>query len=231
MDRTPKAGEFYRHFKNKLYQIITVAEHSETREKMVVYQALYGNYGTYVRPLDMFLSEVDHGKYPNVEQKYRFERVELGFDSSKEEAAATEICSSEQIITYLVTDAKEDTTMKKVVEAIMSEPKAFGVEQKQRKELEEIEESQLTREPVCLEPIFHIEPQVHHDLMEFLDARTYKEKIEILQRSKKRLDEETLLSMAISLDCTLSDGDFDDQYESLLYFLNTHLRFEGNRLR
>ena len=67
----------FKHFKGQEYKIVAVAIHSETKEKYVVYRWLYWNNEVYIRPLDMFLSEVDHEKYQNVTQKYRFELQEI----------------------------------------------------------------------------------------------------------------------------------------------------------
>lgn len=73
----PKAGEFYRHFKGWTVCIIAIAKHTETNEYMVVYRHVTTDFesSTYVRPLKMFMSEVDHEKYPDIDQTYRFERL------------------------------------------------------------------------------------------------------------------------------------------------------------
>ena len=76
----PRSGEIWKHFKGKLYEILAVVSHTETKELYVCYRALYGEFGYYVRPLNMFLSEVDREKYPEVEQVWRFERVEFDAD-------------------------------------------------------------------------------------------------------------------------------------------------------
>lgn len=68
-----KVKGIYKHFKGDYYIVEDLAVHSETREKYVVYRALYGDRGLYIRPYDMFTSKVDKVKYPNVKQEYRFE--------------------------------------------------------------------------------------------------------------------------------------------------------------
>lgn len=84
--RQIEEGKIYRHFKGNLYQVLDIVNDSETNnevepEKVVVYRALYGENLTWARPYDMFNSEVDHEKYPEVKQIYRFEEYQRDFEN------------------------------------------------------------------------------------------------------------------------------------------------------
>lgn len=76
IERKIYVNGIYEHFKGNKYKVLNIAEHTETGDKMVVYQALYGENKIYVRPYNMFISKVDIEKYPDVGQEYRFELVE-----------------------------------------------------------------------------------------------------------------------------------------------------------
>ena len=74
--RELKINGMYRHFKGNMYEVVGVAFDSETTEEIVIYKRVNGDGALWVRNKKMFLSEVDHEKYPNIEQKYRFELIE-----------------------------------------------------------------------------------------------------------------------------------------------------------
>lgn len=195
-DRIPKPGEIYKHFKNKLYQVITVAIHSETGEEMVVYQALYGDFSTYVRPLAMFISEVDKIKYPDSKQKYRFEFVNMKEEKNKQNDITE---PQESIIDEHQINKEIDKLMRKTEDKFVSQNEDKG--------------------------------EVSSVLLDFLDAKSYEEKLIILTSNKKHMNDKLLNDMAASVDCTVEEGNFEDRFNGLLFCLQTFARFENSRLR
>lgn len=181
MDRIPEPNEIYQHFKGNLYRIVTLATHSETGEAMVVYQALYGDFQVFVRPLSMFVSEVDHEKYPQVQAKYRFT----------------------------------------LVPQIMCKPSgAPGGETGSPKACAE-DSPEEAEEELNLDPM----------LVEFLDADTYEDKLNILVGLHSRITDDMLNTMAVSLDLELEDGELEERYMTLKNCIVTLEKYECNRLR
>lgn len=202
--RIPQSGEIYRHFKNRLYQVIAVATHSETGEKLVIYQALYGDYQVYARPFAMFMSEVDHEKYPEVTQKYRFELV-----NREELAGAGSGC------------AEQENAQKHAQAAPSTIPD----------EVQETEAEELTDQIRVSQMEQSLSEEVNPKLMQFFDADTLEEKYNILVSMRDEVDDHLINSMAVVLDVVIPEGPVADRYEQLKACIRTKQRYETQRMR
>lgn len=212
----PKPHEIYKHFKGNLYQVVTIAEHSETGEQLVIYQALYGDFKTYARPLVMFTGEVDRQRYPEVTQRFRFELQ--GTDADRQiretEAAGVEHPVSTQTTVTASQPAAAQATPT-VAQNIAAQATATA--------------AQTTIAPVS--PAEDEEPALDPLVLEFLDADSYEEKLNILAGLHHRITNEMITTMAISCDIEVNDGEPEERYEELKNCLLTMEKFECNRLR
>lgn len=194
----PQAHEIYKHFKGNLYQIIAVAEHTETGEQLVVYQAMYGSFRIYARPLQMFIGRVDRQKYPEVTQEYRFELQ--GPDSRRQREA-----ESGEEADY--PRAGEDQPGAEKNQPGLAYDTAAG-------EAEDSDEAVL-------------DPMV----LEFLDADSYEDRLNILAGIHHRITDDMLTTMAIACDVEVPEGSLEERYDSLRSCLLTLEKYECNRLR
>ncbi len=204
MDR-PRPQELYRHFKGNLYQVVTVATHSETMEEMVVYQALYGDYKYYVRPLEMFMSKVDRDKYPDATQEYRFEKVSSAVSAVK---TATEKKVTQNEVT------ENEVTKKDIIrEEFRKHP--YKESQVMSKSVSE-EAEDLNMDPLVIQ---------------FLDADLASDKNAILSKLRPTITNDMIDIMAMSLGVVVNEGDVYDRFNDLRTCLTTIEKFESNRLR
>ena len=209
--RIPKTGEFYRHFKNKLYQIVAVAEHSEDGQKLVIYQALYGDFKVYARPLEMFVSEVDHEKYPDVTQKYRFERVEFADGMLHENAVAETCAEAIKAAEPVACETEQGTTAVQNVAA--GTAVVTGTETGAR------------------EPEDCAEGRPEPGLLEFLDAENWDMKYNILVSLRDKMTDKLVDDLAVVLDVVIPEGPLDKRYEQLKICLRTRQKYENQHLR
>ena len=195
----PKQGEIYRHYKGNLYQIIAVALHTETEEKMVVYQALYGDFKYYVRPLEMFMEQV------KIEDKFinRFELVNMN-NNTENDISYNKKNDVHYIEKHNLENKKENSSEQVII---------FNY-----KEDDETEDEK---------------ENLSCDLMGFLDAKTYTEKMNILKemRINGDLDEHILRNCALSIDCIVDENGIDEQYHSIMNCLNMLSKYECTRFR
>ena len=201
MSFVPKPQEIYKHFKGNLYQITAIAEHTETGEQLVIYQALYGDFKTYARPLSMFVSRVDRTKYPDAEQEFRFELQGPEAGRQKEQSEPDRTADmhkqSEQ--------ADHSRTAGKAADSIGEKETA-----------EQSEEGEPALDPLVLE---------------FLDANHYEQRLNILAGLHHRITDDMITTMAIACDVEIPEGELEDRYEALKTCLVTLERYECNRLR
>ncbi len=177
MREDPKVLQIYRHFRGTYYQVLAVAKHTETEEKLVIYRSLYEPEKVYARPLSMFMSEISPKLYPGIDKKYRFS---------------------------LVTEADTEPEIR-----------------------EKITEQQITK--ALYED--YDESVIDPELEKFLDEKSYEKKLEKLMMLKKKVDDEMLNTIAMSLDLELTKNTVEEKYQEILDCLKTLEKYECNRLR
>lgn len=210
----PKPHEIYKHFKGNLYQIVTIAQHSETGEQLVIYQAMYGDFKIYARPLAMFTSEVDKVKYAEVQQRFRFELQ--GADADRQIRETDEVNGGQTTTQAVPTATAQDAAIWTAQAATVQDAATVA--------------AQATAQPASVETQPE-EPELDPWVLEFLDADSYEQKLNILAGLHHRITDEMITTMAIACDIEVNDGETEERYEELKNCLLTMEKFECNRLR
>ena len=218
-------GDVVKHFKREtlteeqleadenlyLYRVLNFAKHTETGEMFVIYEALYNGEvigcnvhcgDVFARPMDMFMSEVDHEKYPQVKQVYRFTQVHP--EEMVEESDKVEVPD----LTFELDESME--------------PEQSAVEEEPKKMLEDQPAQEKQDASGGINPI----------LLEFLDADTLEEKMHIMTFYRNQMDEALLNSIAISLDLVVDKKGLQETYDEIMNCLSMMKHFEcTNRFR
>lgn len=226
MRREVVTGEFYRHFKGNVYQVREIAKDCDTQECVVVYQGMYEPYTCWVRKYDEFVSEVDTKKYPDAEQKYRFEKVDFTENTRNNMA--------EEGKSHVAQKELSNVTVSMQWNANDNEEQNAGDEQKLPCDLSDAEIDKIYlngQAEKYLSKYMNDDEIGKQGLMQLLDAESFHDKREIFKGLKKYLNERLINNIAVALDIVLEEGTIEMQYDSIMNCLNAFEHYEGGRLR
>ena len=216
MERTPRPNEIYQHFKGNLYRVVTLAKHADTGQMLVIYQALYGSFEVFARPLADFTGKVDREKYPDAAAEYRF-----------------------TLLPQIVGQASEADWLEMRQEPDTAQPQSSGAENPEagnRRPTEPdstpVQEQTAPTKGTDMQPQDEQEePALDPMLLAFLDADTYEEKLAIFTDMSGRVTDDMLTTMAVSMDIDMKEGELMDRYEELKNCIIMREKYECNRLR
>ena len=225
MRETPRPYQVYRHFKGAYYQVICVASHSETEEKLVIYRPLFEETDhVCARPLEMFLSEVDHEKYPDVKQKWRFALATGPFKGSGAKHKSEPPVSEEPA-------SRKDEENAENAENADSAENAGNEEDAGSEENAGSAENAGSEENAGSAENADDTENAPAFLDRFLDADTYEKKLDVFTGMWKTIEEQDIDNAALVMDIQLNGETVEDKYKEMLNCLKMRARYESTRLR
>ena len=204
---TIQIGKIYRHFKGGIYQVLCTATHTETNANLVIYQALYGSFQVFARPASQFTEEVPDSKENVTKQRFRFEEVKDVESVNVSAGNINTVPSSGDSGKKAEAEGSVDHTGNDIGSDMAEDTTESTAEGKD-----------MAGAP---SPV----------IMQFLDAGSSKEKLDIIKANYNKIDERTITNIEVSLDIISSSDDIDQRIGYVCDVLSTRSRFEDSRLR
>ena len=216
MEKIPQPNEIYQYFKGNLYRVVTLAKHADTGERMVIYQALYGDFEIWARPLREFTGRVDERKHPEAAGRQRFTLLPqiMGQDGLKPPAGE-----------------KPEQSPLAAGKPEQSVPAGEKPEQAASAAGRDLSAAGAEEASGPAAPPSEEEPALDPMLMAFLDADSYEEKLAIFTDMRGRVTDDMLTTMAVALDIDLKEGELMERYEELKNCIVMLEKYECTRLR
>lgn len=234
----PKPYEIYKHFKGNCYQILCIATNSEDGEQEVIYQGLYAPYKIYARKLEMFMEKVDKEKYPDATQEYRFELLDSnGFvierkpviDSKMQQEVVNDSVMATDVSRGEVDTDRQDKNINKDKDIDIEDNLADEPGNQTQNTESAVEKGIEIRDAAKAEIIRKRREEsskINPILVEFLDARTDDEQLDIIVKYREVITEDILVPMELSLGMEVGEGRLSDRIYAIRNCLELRKRYE-----